>query len=138
MRDMLDLLNIIRTARKARDGDGAGGVGMVGLGTEVFSPPELVGFELLNPETVSHGTREQRKESASFTLPRNRLYLDSCATYNTAFVKDLLHNVRIVETYLRGNCNAGVTSSNVKGFTANVHSTPECARSCKQAYLGPI
>ena len=49
------------------------------------------------------------------TLDNWKLYLDTCATYHSAFVDWMLSNVHQVNTILRGNCNAGVTSTNVKG-----------------------
>ena len=49
------------------------------------------------------------------TLDRWKMYLDSCATYHTAFVDWLLDNVHEVDNVLKGNCNVGVTTSNQKG-----------------------
>ena len=49
------------------------------------------------------------------TLDKWILYLDTCATYHSAFVDWMLSNVHTMNTVLRGNCNAGVTSTNVKG-----------------------
>ena len=50
------------------------------------------------------------------TLCAWKLYLDSCATYNSAFVDWYLDNVHEVDTILKGSCNAGVTTSNTKGL----------------------
>ena len=36
--------------------------------------------------------------------------------YHSAFVDWMLSDVHEVSTVLRGNCNAGVTSTNVKGY----------------------
>ena len=51
-----------------------------------------------------------------FTLDSHKLYLDSCATYRSAFVRWMLDYVKTVTTVLQGNCNAGVSTSNEKGF----------------------
>ena len=50
------------------------------------------------------------------TLHDWKLFLDSCATYHSEFVDWMLSDVHKVSTMLRGNCNAGVTSTNVKGY----------------------
>ena len=47
-----------------------------------------------------------------FTLDLHKLYLDSCATYHSAFVRWVLDDVKTVTTVLQGNCNAGVCTSN--------------------------
>ena len=51
-----------------------------------------------------------------FTLDSHKLYLDSCATYHSAFVRWMLDDVKTVTTLLHGKCNAGVSASNEKGF----------------------
>ena len=42
---------------------------------------------------VSFATVEN-KPGKSFTLHPHKLYLDSCATYHSAFVRDMLSNVK--------------------------------------------
>ena len=54
--------------------------------------------------------------SKRFTLDWYKLYFESCATYRSAFVRTLLHDVCEVKTVLQGNCNAGVSTSNEKGY----------------------
>jgi hypothetical protein len=66
----------------------------------------ITGIDLLNPG---------KAEPARFTLDEHKLYLDSCATYHSAFVDWILSDVRRVDEVLRGNCNAGVTTSTEKG-----------------------
>ena len=56
------------------------------------------------------------KLNKRFTLDPFKLYLDSCATYHSAFVKEMLHSVKTVGTVLQGNCNAGVSTSKEKGI----------------------
>ena len=51
-----------------------------------------------------------------FTLDSHKLYLDSCATYHSAFVRWMLDDVKTVPTVLQGNCNASVSTSNERGF----------------------
>ena len=51
-----------------------------------------------------------------FTLDLHKLYLYSCATYHSAFVRWMLDDVNTVTTVLQGNSNAGVSTSNEKGF----------------------
>ena len=57
----------------------------------------------------------QDKPAKRFTLDPRKLYLDSCATYHSAFVRDMLCDVKTVGTVLQGNCNAGVSTSKEKG-----------------------
>ena len=57
----------------------------------------------------------QDKPAKRFTLDPHKLYLDSCATYHSAFVRDMLCDVKTVGTVLQGNCNAGVSTSKEKG-----------------------
>ena len=86
-----------------------------------------VGLDLLNPVQKSYcnalttGTGNNKTPGTKKTLPTSdsrvtlswwKLYLDSCAIYHTAFMDLLLDNVREVNTVLKGNCNAGVTTSN--------------------------
>ena len=55
-------------------------------------------------------------ENGRITLDEWKLYLDSCATYHSAFVAWMLENVQIVNAVLCENCNAGVTETNRKGY----------------------
>ena len=48
---------------------------------------------------VSFATIEN-KPGKRFTLNPHNLYLDSCATYHSAFVRDMLSNVKISTTVL--------------------------------------
>ena len=67
--------------------------------------------------TLAEVTKSTSKRvSKRFMLDWYKLYLDSCATYHSAFVRTLLHNVHVVNTVLQGNCNAGVSTSNKKGY----------------------
>eukprot|EP00957_Ditylum_brightwellii_P054266 4110519-Ditylum_brightwellii.AAC.1 len=50
-----------------------------------------------------------------FTLDPHKLYLDSCATYHSAFVRDMLSDMKAMGTILQGNCNTGVSTSKEKG-----------------------
>jgi predicted Fe-S protein YdhL (DUF1289 family) len=92
------------------------------------------GLDLLGPARKSYrdvlttGTGTQKtfsRADTQKTSPRSagrvtldwwKLYLDSCATYHTAFVDWILDNVHEVDMILKGNCNAGVTTSNEKGW----------------------
>ena len=57
----------------------------------------------------------QKKPGKRFMLDSNKLYLNSYATYHSAFVRNILENVKTVGTVLQGNCNAGVSTSQEKG-----------------------
>jgi hypothetical protein len=46
----------------------------------------------------------------------NTLLLDSCSTVNLIANKDLLHGIHKVPTTMRIQCNAGVTTTNLKGW----------------------
>ena len=50
-----------------------------------------------------------------------KLYLDSCVTYHTIFVTKFLDKVEELDTTVHGNYNAGVTSSNKKGYHGKFH-----------------
>ena len=74
---------------------------------------------------MPHGSREypgmvaravETKPGKRFTLYPHKLYLNSCATYHSAFVRDMLSNVKTGNTVLQGQCNAGVSTSAEKGF----------------------
>jgi len=45
----------------------------------------------------------QDKPAKQFTLDPHKLYLDSCATYHSAFVRGMLNDVKTVGTVLQGN-----------------------------------
>ena len=62
-----------------------------------------------------------KKQVAWFTLALWKLYLDSCATYHIVFVMWLLKKVEDAETTPVGKCNAGVTSSSLKGYYGKFH-----------------
>ena len=57
----------------------------------------------------------QDKTVKRFTLDPFKLYLDSCATYHSAFVHNMLSSVKTGNTVLQGNCNTGVSTSQEKG-----------------------
>ena len=44
----------------------------------------------------------ENKPGKRFTLHPNKLYLDSCATYHSAFVRYMLSNVKTGNTVLQG------------------------------------
>ena len=45
-----------------------------------------------------------------------KLYLNSCATYHTFFVKELLARVQKGKAKITGSCNEGTTSTNTQGW----------------------
>ena len=57
----------------------------------------------------------ENKPGKRFTLHPHKLYLDSCATYHSVFVRDMLSNVKTGNTVLKGQCNTGVSTSQEKG-----------------------
>ena len=58
----------------------------------------------------------QDKPGKRFTRDPYKLYLDSCATYHSAFVRNMLNDAKTVGTILQGKCNTGVSASNEKGI----------------------
>ena len=50
------------------------------------------------------------------TLDPWKLYLDSCATYQTFFVKEFLDMVHKGKSTMSGSCNVGTTSTNIQGW----------------------
>ena len=51
-----------------------------------------------------------------FTLDWWKVYLDSCATYHTFFVKECLRGIYMSKTIMNGSCNAGTVSTRKKGW----------------------
>ena len=76
-----------------------------------------VGFSQVGTviETKVFFATVENKPGKRFTLHPNKLYLDSCATYHSAFVCNMLSNVKTGNTVLQGQCNAGVSTSAEKG-----------------------
>ena len=66
------------------------------LSDAVSTPSKQVTFAEVVKET---GKRDDKR----FTLDSWNLYLDSCATYHSEFLRSLLHNVREVKMMLQGN-----------------------------------
>ena len=83
------------------------------------SPKSVASVNPVIPDQKKHVT--QKKQVAWFTLAWRNLYLDSCATYHTAFVTCLLNNVEDDDTNLAGNYNAEVTSSSIKRYYGEFH-----------------
>ena len=50
------------------------------------------------------------------TLQWWKVYLDSCATYHTFFVKEFLRNIVENKGTMKGNCNAGETEITKRGY----------------------
>merc|ERR1711893_359122 len=50
------------------------------------------------------------------TLDPNKIYLDSCATYNSMFVRWALDNIAPSKVHLKGHCNAGVLTCTHQGY----------------------
>ena len=51
-----------------------------------------------------------------FTLDPHKLYLDNCAVYHSAFVRDMLSDTKTVDMVLQENYNTGVSVSKEKGI----------------------
>ena len=103
-----------------------GALGKVGVFNlllgEIRAPEQMTGVSLLIPRIFPKENHPHKKVSFSGSvdaqvqvmLDRWKLYLDTCATYHLAFVDWMLNNVHTVNTVLRSNLNASVTSTNVK------------------------
>ena len=79
------------------------------------------GVNLLSRGTSNPGKRvswDKSTECANkrFMLDAHKLYLDSCVTYPSSFVRWMVGNVHQVSTVLQGKCNAGISTSYEKGF----------------------
>ena len=72
------------------------------------------GTSLLNPgeKRVSFSADTKGRD----TLDWWKLYLDSCATFHTSFVRDMLSDVYKSKVTLHGSFNAGTTISSEKGY----------------------
>ena len=67
----------------------------------------IEGVNFLDKETEEHN-RE--------ILDPNPLYLESCATYHSAFVYWYLNNIKKSRIVLHGHCNAGTTLTDKKEY----------------------
>ena len=66
-------------------------------------------------EKKVHFASVENKPGKRFTLHPHKLYLDSCVTYHSKFVRNMLSNMKTGNTVLQGNYNAGVSTSQEKG-----------------------
>ena len=57
-----------------------------------------------------------KKPEQRITLDNCKLYLDSCATYHSAFVEECLNNIHDMDMVLKGSCKADITTSSEKGL----------------------
>ena len=99
------------------------GVNYVQVGPDLLNPVQKGYCDALPTDTGTQKTLP--RAAARKSVPRStkcvtldwwKLYLDSCATYHTVSVDWLLDDIHKVDTILKGNCNAGVTTSNKKGW----------------------
>ena len=117
----------------------------LGVGHVQVGLPEMAGVQLLAPKILpkedhlrkkvsfkaqalgqllkappalqrGHETSLPDQQHGCVMLHDWKLFFDSCGTYHSAFVDWMLSDVHEVSTVLRGNCNAGVMSTNVKGY----------------------
>ena len=67
----------------------------------------------------THGSKVRFKVISGgkrLTLQWWKVYLDSCATYHTFFVKEFLKNIVENKGTMNGNCNAGETKITKRGY----------------------
>ena len=81
------------------------GIDLLETGTQ--TKPKKVSFA----DIVQNGVSKASPETKRLTLDAYKLYLDSCATYHSVFVEWCLDNITTDGVVLRGDCNAGVTTS---------------------------
>jgi hypothetical protein len=67
------------------------------------------------PEEYSHAFVGHNTTVGGSSL-NNTLLLDSCSTVNLIANKTLLHGIHTVPTTMHIQCNAGITSTNLKGW----------------------
>ena len=97
-----------------------GMVHVVHLGT-VLVEDTNTGMNLLSRGTYNPSKQESwdnsiESVSKRFKLDVHKLYLESCALYHSPYLRCMLGNLNQVSTVLQGNCNAGVSTSDEKGF----------------------
>ena len=61
-------------------------------------------------------TFEASPDGKRLTLDWWKVYLDSCASYHTFFVKEFLKNIQEGKGTMNGNCNAGETRITKRGY----------------------
>ena len=66
------------------------------------------------------GLRFAKVLGLRFMLDWWKVYLDSCATYHTFFVKEFLQGIYTSKTVMNSSCNAGSVSTRKKGWLANL------------------
>ena len=71
---------------------------------------------LASANNKSAKTTPRESEDIRYTLDRWKLYIDSCATYQSFFVKEFLRNIENGDTPLTGSCNAGITFTHIRGW----------------------
>jgi hypothetical protein len=74
--------------------------------------------DLLNGIGLSgqYSMGSEKPKPARLKLCDWKLYLDSCATYHSVFAEWCLENTEEVQVYLKGHCNAGVTTCKEQGY----------------------
>ena len=70
-------------------------------------------------EDLSFLQKQQVKNLCS-TLNPHYLYLDSCMTYHQMFVEMYLSHIKEWMVVLKGNCNAGTTTSNIEELLSKI------------------
>ena len=83
------------------------------------SEGKLEGVTLLRPAAAKECVAKKKvghKDRGCVSLDPNKFYLDKDDTYHSMFGTWCLKNIRKLNTFLRGGCNAGVTTSTRKGM----------------------
>ena len=66
------------------------------------------------------GPLKKANDPGQITLDWWKLYLDSCTTNHTAFLKSYLTDIHKTKTTFQTICYAGVTTSNIKGLLLGI------------------
>ena len=83
------------------------------------SEGKLEGVTLLRTAAAKECVAKKKvghKDRGCVSLDPNKVYLDKDDTYHSMFGTWCLNNIRKLNTFLRGGCNAVVTTKHTQGY----------------------
>ena len=94
------------------------GVGTVDSVDKILEGIECVqrAGELVPRHVTFNDNVKPPRHASRHTMDPNKLYLDSCATYNSMFIDWALGNISPSKVHLKGHCNAGVLTCTHQGY----------------------
>ena len=87
-----------------------------GVTEDMNSGVNILSHRTSNPGKSVSWDKSTENVNMRFTLDTHKLYLDSCRTYQSSFVRWMLGNVHQVSTVIQVNCNTYASNIDKKGF----------------------